>query len=191
MNEDKAGLREHFRSQRKNLQKNAAKFSTASVQVNRNLTTLLQEIIGPKHITLAYMAYGSEVPVDQQDHFAYPRLDSDFKLRFFKFKDSATFETNEFGIREPIADSDLEVASRHLDQAVALIPALAFDRAGNRLGSGKGYYDRFLSTFPQVQKVGVSFDIQVSDHELPASSWDIPMDWLVTESRVLRFKRKG
>jgi 5-formyltetrahydrofolate cyclo-ligase len=66
-----------------------------------------------------------------------------------------------------------------------IVPGLAFDRAGGRLGYGEGYYDRFLEKLmqaktPRAQFVGVAFDAQVVEN-VPMYAHDVPMDWLVTE----------
>jgi 5,10-methenyltetrahydrofolate synthetase len=65
-------------------------------------------------------------------------------------------------------------------------PAVAADQFGTRLGLGKGYYDRFFSQFPQALRVAVIFQIQFSKDPLPVDSWDQPLDWIVTESMILR-----
>lgn len=65
-----------------------------------------------------------------------------------------------------------------------LIPGIAFDKKKNRLGFGKGYFDRFLiQTRKNCYKVGLAYDFQVID-ELPVESHDIPLDFIVTEKRI-------
>lgn len=84
-----------------------------------------------------------------------------------------------FGIREPLADFFRPVAPTKID--LALVPGLAFDYQGNRIGFGKGYYDRFL---PQLRAdvcvIGVAFACQVFER-IPAESHDYKMSLLVTE----------
>jgi 5-formyltetrahydrofolate cyclo-ligase len=63
---------------------------------------------------------------------------------------------------------------------------VAADQFGTRLGLGKGYYDRFFAQFPQALRVAVIFQIQFSKDPLPVDSWDQPLDWIVTESMILR-----
>ncbi|GAB7081986.1 5-formyltetrahydrofolate cyclo-ligase [Megalodesulfovibrio paquesii] len=70
---------------------------------------------------------------------------------------------------------------------VAVIPGLAFDRAGHRLGYGGGYYDRLLAP-GRVQprlRIGLCFSFQLVADPLPADPWDAAMDVLVTESEVV------
>lgn len=77
------------------------------------------------------------------------------------------------------------VSSTELD--LILIPGLAFDTHGNRLGQGGGWYDRVLSKAPEAAKMGVCFDSLLSDQNLPHEPHDEIMDYLVTENRFLNF----
>ena len=62
---------------------------------------------------------------------------------------------------------------------MAVIPGMAFDSNGNRLGRGKGYYDRFLSMLPaRIYKIGVCFDFQKFEH-IPTATNDIQMDCVI------------
>ena len=92
-------------------------------------------------------------------------------------------DVDRFGIRTPRQGS--MVAGGELDMVV--VPGLAFDRRGHRLGRGGGFYDRFLPGLPQgATLVAVAFDEQVVD-DLPVDEHDHPVDMLVTEREVLRF----
>jgi 5-formyltetrahydrofolate cyclo-ligase len=67
-----------------------------------------------------------------------------------------------------------------------VVPGVAFDRRGIRLGRGAGCYDRFLPTIPPpAALVGLAWSWQVVD-ELPADRWDVPVDAVVTEEGVVR-----
>lgn len=86
------------------------------------------------------------------------------------------------GIRE--APEHARRVSPH-DLDLVVVPGLAFDAAGNRLGRGGGFYDRFLSRLrPQTPVVGVCFDCQVV-HSVPTDRHDRPVDRVVTDRRVL------
>jgi 5-formyltetrahydrofolate cyclo-ligase len=90
-----------------------------------------------------------------------------------------------FGIREP--RKELPCAPAHLlaDRDLAwIVPGVAFDETGGRLGRGRGYYDRMLRDVLGI-KVGVGYDWQVVPC-LPSSSHDVRMDVIVTNSRILR-----
>jgi len=89
----------------------------------------------------------------------------------------------EFGIREPADGEPWPV--EEIDFIV--VPALAYDGSGGRLGRGGGFYDRFLAD-PNIRALpcGLGFDEQVVD-ELPVHAHDLPVAVLVTDKRVLRF----
>ena len=78
-----------------------------------------------------------------------------------------------FHIMEPIGS--LFPEEKYQEIHLAIIPGMAFDQQGNRLGRGKGYYDRFLQKIPQVYKIGISFPFQLVD-EIPTEETDIKMD---------------
>ncbi len=59
-----------------------------------------------------------------------------------------------------------------------IVPGVAFDPQGNRMGRGKGYYDRFLVKYPTVKKIGICFDFQLVE-EIPAEPHDIRMDEVI------------
>ena len=82
-----------------------------------------------------------------------------------------------------------ETSADALDPAaegvLVLVPGVAFDSSGNRLGRGRGWYDRVLSRFERAHRVGLAFDLQVIG-EVPREPWDIPMDSVVTPTAWLR-----
>lgn len=89
-----------------------------------------------------------------------------------------------FGIPEPQGPHRRRLALRDLD--LVLVPGLAFDRRGHRLGRGGGYFDRFLARLPgSAKRVGLAFEFQLRD-TLPVESHDLPMRAVVTEKRVIR-----
>lgn len=106
------------------------------------------------------------------------------RLAFYRVSGTAgPWETGPFGIREP---SDQGEPLKTGDfPALVIVPGLAFDPAGNRLGRGKACYDRFFAeqTGPCF-KIGLCTDMQILSR-LPADSWDVPMDALCTGSRFI------
>ena len=70
-----------------------------------------------------------------------------------------------------------------------IVPGAAFDRNGNRLGLGGGYYDRFLQHVPNAKRVALSFDYQLLE-TVPAEPHDAKMDIIITESETLTFERE-
>lgn len=81
-----------------------------------------------------------------------------------------------FHIEEPAEGTPADPASMEL----IVVPAVAYDRRGNRLGRGKGFYDRLLST-TKATTIGVAYDFQLLD-ELPVEPHDTPVHIVITES---------
>ncbi len=84
-----------------------------------------------------------------------------------------------YGILEPRHDLVCPFDLNRLD--LVLVPGVAFDRKGHRLGRGKGYYDRFLKTLPpHVKCFGLAFDFQIFK-SVPTDDWDISVDRVITD----------
>ena len=86
------------------------------------------------------------------------------------------------GILEPVAWTLAEEG-----QALVILPAVAVDVKGYRLGQGGGYYDRYLQAHPQHPTIALAFEMQVVDH-LPVESFDWKVWVIVTEERVIFLK---
>jgi len=104
-------------------------------------------------------------------------------LVFAEIESLAELIPNHFGILQPHRE-----AARFLPTAAIplfLVPGLAFDTAGRRLGYGLGFYDRaFAAAAPGAIKIGLAFDLQIIE-SVPADAHDVPMDFVVTEDRVI------
>lgn len=111
---------------------------------------------------------------------------SDFKegtLTHFLLTDNTTIKANSYGIPEPI--DGIQVPEQQID--VVFIPLLAFDKRGNRIGYGKGFYDRFLEKCkPDVIKVGLSF-FEPEDYIEDIQQSDIPLDYCITPNKTYTF----
>lgn len=83
-------------------------------------------------------------------------------------------------VPQPLNQSFIDI--RDLD--LVIVPGIAFDINCNRLGRGKGFYDRFLSSC-KAFKIGLAFDMQVLDR-IVVESGDIPVDMVITETKILR-----
>ena len=111
---------------------------------------------------------------------------SDFKeetLAHYLLTDNTTIKVNSYGIPEPI--DGIQVMETQLD--VVFIPLLAYDKIGNRIGYGKGFYDRFLADCkPDVIKVGLSF-FPPEDSISDVREGDIPLDYCITPTEIYTF----
>ena len=117
---------------------------------------------------------------------ALPRLSADgTELRFHRAGAELPLVAGPFGLSEPDPRSP-EVALSEID--VMLVPGLAFDARGRRLGFGRGYYDRALAAAPATARpalIGVAYDFQIVP-ECPANGGDVSVDLVVTDARVIR-----
>lgn len=115
--------------------------------------------------------------------FLFPGISGD-SLRLFRWKPESAWITGPFGVREPDPATWEEADAGEAD--LALIPGLAFDPSGGRLGRGKGYYDRLLEdrSFRAI-RAGVCFEQRILP-AIPMEAHDVPMDLIITEQRIIR-----
>lgn len=83
----------------------------------------------------------------------------------------------QFGIGEPTGPEYKELEKVEL----IIVPGVAFDRRNNRMGRGRGFYDRLLKSTPNAKKIGVAYDFQMLD-EIPVEEHDVKMDKVIIEN---------
>ena len=135
----------------------------------------------------AYMPFNQEVdtrPIlrrarDDGKRTAVPRVCGS-EMRFYDIDDSTVLIPSGFGIPEPSAD---EPEADDPD-ALVLMPGLAFDRQGHRVGYGGGYYDRYLAGHPGHTLVALCFGFQLLE-QIPSDAHDIPVDLLLWDEITL------
>lgn len=151
-----------------------------SPRMNAHLAALLAQH-GARHVLL-YSAFGHEpdpagVMEAHPAHYYLPRTEGS-ELRIHPLP--APLVRHRYGFLEPSPTAPQ--AEPGVLEAVVL-PGLAFDLRGYRLGYGQGFYDRFLPTVPQALRIGfVPQDLIVP--ALPNDPWDLPVDYLVSERGV-------
>ncbi len=149
----------------------------------------------PRVWIMAYLATRAEPDLDPwldspgDGQFCVPRMDWDARTMepvAFEAAESR-IEVRRHGIREPVAGERIALDSI----GAVLVPGLAFDRSGDRLGRGAGFYDRFLARIAagsdragRARLIGVSFACQIVDR-VPRDDHDIAMDALVTEEGLI------
>jgi 5-formyltetrahydrofolate cyclo-ligase len=171
-------LRARLRAERAALA--LAEVRAASAAVCRHLDELAA--LGRAQHVAVYAARSGEIdPAQAAERLrargvavAYPRDDGE-RLTFHAAR-ASELELGSFGIPAPLAGAP-EVELDACD--VVLVPGVAFDRAGHRLGQGGGFYDRALSAAPRALRVGLAHAFQVIDG-LPCSERDEPVDVIVT-----------
>jgi len=129
-----------------------------------------------ERIRSAYLAAGARL--------YYPRVTGKGTLAFYPHREGDGWETGPYGIPEPSIPPGVDPRLSGWD--IVVVPGLAFDRRGNRLGRGFGYYDRFLGGLPEVvPRVGLAWAGQLVPG-VPVDAWDVPVHALVTEEGVIR-----
>lgn len=113
------------------------------------------------------------------------------RLRMVRITDpDHDLEPGYLGIAEPRRELVEQAALDHATIDLVILPGAAFDREGQRLGYGGGFYDRFLAReAPRALRVGLGFAVQVVER-LPVLPHDMPMDLLFTEDEVLTWRRE-
>jgi 5-formyltetrahydrofolate cyclo-ligase len=161
---------------------------------SRDITGQLQALPAYRQArsVLAYMGFGSEVDtttfVEQVLHdgklLALPRIDRATRsLQLHRIHRLDQLVAGVWGIREPDADAN-PLSMAEID--FVLMPGVAFDRRGGRLGYGAGFYDRLLAdgpSIPRAQRVAAAFDVQIVD-EVPCDAHDQRLDVIISENRI-------
>ncbi len=113
-----------------------------------------------------------------------PKIASKSTLEHYLLTDSTLFKTNNWGVPEPV--NGILIGPEKLD--VIFLPLLAFDKMGNRLGYGKGFYDQFLKECKtDVLKIGLSvFGAETIIDDV--NSDDVPLDYCITPEKTYSFK---
>jgi len=191
---DRAALRATIRARRR------AVPAADRLRAAAGLTVHLYEVPGLAHARriAGYWAVDGEVSLhallsapmlsgpDAAD-YCLPCIEPDRSLSFRAWKPGQPVEANRYGIPEPVDGERL--LPEQID--VVLVPLLGFDRRGNRLGSGAGFYDRSFAFLRGQSRpagtllVGVAYSGQEVD-ALPAEDWDVPLDFVATEGELIR-----
>ena len=154
--------------------------------------TIVTKIIETKEYQKAkvialYKSLPSEVNLDdlisyslkQNKKVVLPKV-VDNDLFFYEISSNEKLIKSNFGILEPLSNQNKLVNKSQID--LIIVPGISFDKDKNRLGFGKGFYDRYLA-HTSIYKIGVCFHNQVlTDNTLPVNQFDIKMDKVITES---------
>lgn len=116
-------------------------------------------------------------------HFFLPRVNG-VNLDILPYSESR-LHIGAFNIEEPTGDDITDID----DIELIVIPAVAYDRNGNRVGRGKGYYDRLLAGSRAV-KIGVGYDFQLIDDEIETVGHDVKVDIIITENNNIVIKHR-
>lgn len=140
---------------------------------------------------MAYWSLADEVYTHQwiEQHYKQKNIflpviqDDEIKVKAFSGVENMQ-TVPPFGIKEPIGKE-----IKDLDQIeIILVPGMAFDRMGYRMGRGKGYYDRFLPKTSAI-RIGICFDFQLFN-QIPINEYDAKMDYIITEKEIITINKK-
>jgi 5-formyltetrahydrofolate cyclo-ligase len=169
----------------------ADEIATRSAAAGERLFSLPE--IGAAQVIMFFVSFGSEIDtlpmlsraLAAGKRVAAPRvMRSARKLMPHEVRDlPSDLEPGAYGILEPKPDRP-PVPLDELE--VVIVPAVAWDNEGYRVGYGGGYYDRFLPQVPRALRIGLGFELQVRS-DLPRGPEDLPVDILITEAAVRRF----
>ena len=143
-------------------------------------------LLSPCESVFIYNSFGSEVDtkkliatlISLGKRVYLPKI-SNGEMFAVRYKEGTTLTKNRYGIGEP----EGEPYAVEFDAVV--IPLLAFNRRGYRLGYGGGFYDKFLRT-SNAEKIGLAFSLQLSN-EFNEDGWDVPLDLVITEKGIYSF----
>lgn len=178
MENNKADIRREVLQRRKALDE---------VQRRKAAVLLAERILGHQWYYLSenilgFFPYGSEIDVreilqdalDKGKKLYLPKVTGD-EMEFFRVTSLDELQEGYRGIYEPVGDTERYVYDKEsAGKTLMLMPGAVFDRNNNRIGYGKGYYDKYLCEKPklQVRSMGVGFICQMVE-QLPAQGWDI------------------
>lgn len=155
----------------------------------------LMDLLSRFRCFASYLSVGEEFPTDEVNYTLFhagatlcvPRFSATFnEYVWAALRPGEPLVRGPKGIPEPASRGIFPVA----EVDVALIPGVAFDTRGGRLGYGAGVYDRLLTKLrPGTLRVALAFDCQVRREPLPQEPHDLPMDYIVTESHWIDCRR--
>lgn len=114
-----------------------------------------------------------------------PKVLNDTDMEFYQIKSLNDLQEGYMGIFEP--REELEPYALHNEKSFMVVPGVAFDKAGGRIGMGKGYYDRYINSHDISVTCGVCAGFQLlNDEKIPADEHDRYMDYIVTEEILIK-----
>ena len=143
---------------------------------------------------LLYISYQSEVStrrileycLEQKKKVYCPRVLSLDTMEYYEVKGLDDLKEGYRGIFEPVTSQFFPKE----EEALMILPLTGFDILGNRLGYGKGYYDRYLKNYSPLRTIGLAFQCQLWNSVLPAEPHDKRLDKIITEKQVYCFSHK-
>ena len=182
---EKNRLREYYRQCRRDLFSEEKANSDAAITAN----FLNSELYRSCRKLFLYISLPAEVDTWEILHAALhdgkivaaPVCEEDHRMTFYRVRGEEDLISGSYGIREP--DVSRCAVEQPDDQSLCVVPGFSFTPSGFRLGYGGGYYDRWLAVFPGAA-VGLCRKRWLAE-DLPADSFDLPVQAVVTEDQIL------
>ncbi|MBH0031953.1 5-formyltetrahydrofolate cyclo-ligase [Pseudoalteromonas sp. SWYJZ98] len=195
MSNKRAQIRAEIRNTRKNLSNNQQIIAAQSLKMNFIQHLKSEKTTSPKHIAI-YLSNDGELDTSllikelwNLNHVVYLPIIHPFNganLLFQRYEKNSPMRANRYGILEPKLNCSQICPLPALDYI--LMPLVAFDKQGNRLGMGGGFYDRTLArlheqNWQKPQLIGLAHECQKVD-VLPIESWDVPLKTIITPDKT-------
>jgi 5-formyltetrahydrofolate cyclo-ligase len=180
--------KEEMRMQAKEVRSRLSPGEVAEFSVRIGLHLL--RLIDGESVVMVYASKPGEVDtsglisrlLSQGKRVVVPIIEQETRsLRLSYLEDPCVLRPSTFLVPEPVGR---EIPVDASTVSLVIIPLIAFDRQGHRLGYGAGYYDRFLSRHPWMRKIGVAFSCQEVPR-IPADENDVSLDVIVTETGIV------
>ena len=181
---EKKIIRKFLINRRKQLSGDYEKKNMSHVHLRPLLNNINSDYVG------SYADYNFELStnslnkylIEKNINICLPKINSQSKeISFFKFSTGTKLIKNKYNILEP------EVTNEIIFPKLVLVPLLAFNESGFRLGYGGGFYDKYFSSQEEkdIIKVGLGFSFQ-NVYEIPIEDHDQKLDWILTESYLYK-----
>ena len=187
---DKVKMREKYKLMRDSIHQSDVMSKSLAI-VDRLVGT---DVYQQAEWLFSYVSYGSEVDtitlletaLKQGKKVAVPILTNTGKniMAFCRIENISELQSGHFGIPEPVFKEEKVVIPNK--KTLMIVPGIAFDVNGYRLGQGGGYYDRYLADHDRLANYGLAYEQQIVDR-IMINGYDIRMDGLVTESNVYKW----
>ena len=179
--EQKARLRERLKQKRRRLSQDQR------LEFDRAIHKRLLEQVEPADPVFCYVSAGDEVNthpiIDRLRQLGktvlVPKIVNKEKIIAVRFTGWEKLRIGQLGILSPRSDSEWQ---SRID--LCITPGLGFTPDGNRLGFGKGYYDKWFAAHPDTARIALCYECQVVD-TIPTTETDVAMDQIITEKRLI------
>lgn len=184
---DKADIRRCMLEKRRSISDEKSIEKSLVIQQKLLLTSQYKEA----NVIALYSSFTGEVKTERIIAMALtggkkvvmPKISmEDCRMHFIPISTNDDLVTNSYGLKEPQQQNGGYFAEENIDLFV--VPGVAFDLSGNRLGMGKGHYDRALESISRDNVVALAYEFQLVD-SVPAENHDVVMGTIITEERII------